>query len=53
MEQILLTKKELAKALNISVSKIDYDIKLGLPFVKMGKSIRFQIEEVKKYYGIK
>jgi len=53
MDKILLTKKELAKTLNISVSKIDYDIKRGLPFVKLGKSIRFQLEQVKKYYGIK
>lgn len=48
----LLTKIELAEKLNISVSKINNDIKKGLPYIKLGKSVRFELEKVRKYYGI-
>lgn len=48
----LITKKELSLQLGISVSKIDQDMAKGLPYVKLGKAVRFDISKVNKFYGI-
>lgn len=50
MIRLLLTKNQLAKELNISESKIDYDMRRGLPYKKRGKSIRFIYVDVIDYY---
>ena len=43
----LLTKKEIATILCVSVSMIDKLMKTGLPYIKLGKSVRFELEKVK------
>jgi excisionase family DNA binding protein len=40
------TKKEISIILNISVPTIDRLMKKGLPFIKIGKSVRFEDEKV-------
>ncbi len=45
----MLTKKELAEELKISIPTIDRQLKLGMPHVKIGKAIRFELEEVIKW----
>jgi len=45
----MLTKKELAEKLKVSIMTINRHMKTGLPFYKVGKSVRFDYEEVKKY----
>ena len=42
----MLTKKELAEELKISIPTIDRQLKLGMPHVKIGKAVRFEKEEV-------
>lgn len=54
---VLLNKKQLSEELNLSVSTIDRMLEQGLPNLKIGKSIRFDLDEtlswVKKKYSIK
>lgn len=45
----MLNKEELAEKLNISVSMVNKLITQGLPHFKIGKSIRFDLKEVKKW----
>ncbi len=42
----MITKKELANKLNVSLSTIDRLMVNGVPFVKIGKSVRFEYEAV-------
>jgi excisionase family DNA binding protein len=51
--QELLTKDELAKALKISVSKINQDLPKGLPHIKVGSNVRFEYDKVIEYYKTK
>jgi len=46
---MLLTKKELAAELNVAVSTINNKMKKGMPYVKIGKSVRFELNDVIKY----
>ena len=49
----LITAKELAKRLNVQVSWIYRRTRLGqeaIPHVKMGKYVRFDWEEVVRFY---
>lgn len=46
---MLLNKQEIAKELRLSVSMVDKLMKQGLPFIKIGKSVRFDCEQVKKW----
>ena len=49
----LITAKELAKKLNVQVSWIYRRTRLGqevIPHVKMGKYVRFDWEEVVRFY---
>jgi len=49
-EAIMLTKKQLAKELSISVPTIDKYMKQGMPYHKLGvKLVRFYLEEVKEW----
>lgn len=45
----MLCKRELAKELGVSVSLIDKLMVQGMPYVKIGKAVRFELEEVKKW----
>lgn len=45
----MLTKKELAAKLKLSIPTIDRLMKKGMPFFKIGKSVRFEEEEVLKW----
>jgi excisionase family DNA binding protein len=42
----IMTKQELAEYLGISVRKVDYLRKDGLPFLKLNSSVRFVKEHV-------
>ncbi len=49
-EKTMLTKKQLAKELSISVPTIDKYMKQGMPYHKLGvKLVRFYLEEVKEW----
>lgn len=50
MEEGLLTKKEIAKFLKVSEPTIDRWRKKGMPFIKTGKLVRFNREEVLKWF---
>ena len=43
----MLDKKEIAAHYKVSVPTIDRLMTQGLPFTKIGKSVRFDLEEVK------
>lgn len=45
----MLNKKELAKELSISVSMVDKLLAQGMPHLKIGKSVRFELQEVKDW----
>lgn len=45
----MLTKKELAEELRISIPTIDRQLKLGMPHVNIGKAVRFELDEVVKW----
>lgn len=46
---MLLNKKEIAKELHLSVSMIDKLMTKGMPYIKIGKAVRFDVEEVKNW----
>jgi excisionase family DNA binding protein len=46
---MLLNKKEIAKELHLSVSMIDKLMTQGLPYIKIGKAVRFDPVEVKEW----
>lgn len=48
----MLSKKQLAEELNISVPTVDRNMKRGMPFMKLGKSVRFDLEAVVKWYNL-
>lgn len=51
MNENLLTREELAVRLNLSVGLIDKLRKeQNLPYVKIGRSHRYNIEEVNEYF---
>lgn len=45
----MITKKELAEELKISLPTIDRQLKLGMPHINIGKAVRFELEEVIKW----
>lgn len=45
----MITKKELAKKLKVSVTTIDRRVEKGMPHYKIGRLIRFDFEEVKQW----
>lgn len=45
----MLDKKELAKKLNISVSMVNKLLAQGMPRINIGKSVRFEYDEVLKW----
>ena len=42
----MLSKKELAQELNVSQMTINRLMAKGLPYIKVGKQVRFVLEEV-------
>lgn len=46
----MITKKELCKELGISPTTVDRHMAMGLPKVKLGKSLRFELFEVLEWY---
>jgi excisionase family DNA binding protein len=42
----MLTKKELAAKLKVHENTIDRRVKEGMPHIKVGKAVRFDIDEV-------
>ena len=47
---MLLTKKELATELKISIPSIDNYMKKGLPYLKVGeRSVRFELDKVMRW----
>ena len=48
-KKMLLNKKEIAKELHLSVSMIDKLMTKGLPYIKIGKAVRFDPVEVKEW----
>lgn len=49
----LLTRDELASVLKVSVRTVDAAIKRGLPCIRIGKSVRFELEVVLDYLRLK
>ena len=45
----MLKKNELAEKLNISVPMVDKLMREGMPRIKIGKSVRFELVEVVKW----
>jgi len=46
----VLTKKELAEILKVTVVTVDRQMKKGMPYMKLsGGSVRFDLEEVKQW----
>lgn len=45
----MLKKTELAEKLNISVPMVDKLMREGMPRIKIGKSVRFDYEEVVRW----
>ena len=45
----MLNKKEIAAHYKVSVPTIDRLMTQGLPFTKIGKSVRFDLETVEKW----
>ena len=45
----MLNKKEIAAHYKISIPTIDRLMTQGLPFIKIGKSVRFNLEEVQTW----
>lgn len=51
MTKFLLTEKQVAKRTNLSLSKIQQDRfkGLGLPYVKIGRSVRYLEEDINNF----
>lgn len=49
MADKMMTKQEVCEWLNISVPTIDRLMKQGMPHLKIGKAVRFEQAEVKRW----
>ena len=45
----MITKKELSKELNVSLPTINRLMDKGMPYLKIGKAVRFELEDVKNW----
>jgi excisionase family DNA binding protein len=45
----MLTKQELCEWLQVSLPTVDRLMKQGMPHLKIGKAVRFEQEDVKKW----
>ena len=49
MENKLLSKKEVTTYLDISLGMVDKLMKEDLPYIKLGKSVRFRMNDIENY----
>ncbi len=52
LEDRLITEKEVARLLSLGVSTIQQDRltgRLGLPFVRLGRSVRYRLSEIENF----
>ena len=42
----MITKKDVAEFLSVSIPTVDRYMKKGLPYIKIGKTVRFEIQNV-------
>lgn len=45
----MLTKQELCDWLKVSLPTVDRLMKQGMPFIKIGKAVRFEQDDVKRW----
>ena len=45
-DQVLINKKEIAQKTGMSITSIDRLMTKGLPYYKLGKSVRFEYDKV-------
>ena len=50
MQEEFLTKQELAEVLKISETSITRYINKGMPHIRVGKKVRFQLTEVLNWF---
>ena len=53
MEKKLLTTNELAELMKVTTQSIYNWRKQGMPFYKIGKSVRFDLEEIREWLKTK
>ena len=49
MENKLLSKKEVTTYLDVSLGMVDKLMKEDLPYIKLGKSVRFRMTDIENY----
>lgn len=49
MENKLLSKKEVTNYLDVSLGMVDKLMKEDLPYIKLGKSVRFRMTDIENY----
>ena len=49
MENKLLSKKEVTTYLDVSLGMVDKLMKEDLPYIKLGKSVRFKMTDIENY----
>ena len=49
MENKLLSKKEVTTYLDVSLGMVDKLMKEDLPYIKLGKSVRFRMNDIENY----
>ena len=52
MENKLLSKKEVTTYLDVSLGMVDKLMKEDLPYIKLGKSVRFRMTDIENYLNI-
>lgn len=45
----MLTRKELAERMRVTTRTVDRQVKNGMPYIKFGGSIRFDLDAVMKW----
>lgn len=50
---IVLTKKQLMEQLHISRNTVDRHMAQGMPHIKLGRSVRFELADVLAWYNEK
>ena len=49
MENKLLSKKDVTTYLDVSLGMVDKLMKEDLPYIKLGKSVRFRMNDIENY----
>ena len=53
MDSSILTKKELSNYIKCSVGMIDNLMKEDLPYIKLGRNVKFKKEDIDLYLNLK